>query len=490
MQGKETMSRYMRVAAITAASALLTMGGIATANATTVVPGTSAANPIVVKSLTDVPQGAVQDKVSTFETDAKCDTTKSWVLPGSDAVTHPEGQYLRVIPGQDAVTHQEWNIEGRGRTYTPAVEEASHQEFKYERTVDVFKTQYQFAKYTQTKSRTYCEGTQAGPDLWWNWSPNNSTGPQDYTPAFPDDERGTWQGPHENGGPTEDTYGTFQAGGGNSPFFHRDHGTPGTDGSWGDWSSYGPWTIWTPMTHVTWENSDAPLGEPAFHAQWKDGDTGYYRVWQARATGETREVANGTKTETTGWLLGPPEGDGWMQVDERKVITTAASPEVYGPWSDWTRINKAPYLTQPVPPANTSTHEYRVTDPVTVTDIEPVPEYIEYYVVNAEPSRNSEDASWVTQSPGESWTLFNERVVTDTAAVAPVFYAWSDNAKCAAVDDATNPVTPAVVHTGEPPVALAHTGSDTWRPVGIGMALLLAGTALVMAGRKKGVTTA
>ena len=70
----------------------------------------------------------------------------------------------------------------------------------------------------------------AGPDLWWNWSPNNSQGPQNYVPNFPVDARGTWQGPHENGGPMQGTYGTFQTGGGNSPFFHREHGTPGIPG--------------------------------------------------------------------------------------------------------------------------------------------------------------------------------------------------------------------------------------------------------------------
>ncbi len=470
------MSRYMRVAAMTAASALLTMGGIATANATTEVPGTSAANPIVVESLTDVPEGAVQDAVSTFDTDANCETTKSWVLPGSDAVTHSEGQYLRVIPAQDAVTHQEWNIEGRSRTYSPAVEEVSHQEYKYERTVDVFKTQYQFAKYTRTKTCT--------ADTWQNFSPDKHQGPFEGPPSWPTDPRGTWHHmnkpiPPGQAGPD----GVYQNGSGNGSWFYRQAGVC---------SEYGPWTQWEPLAHESWQDSDAPLGEPAFHAEGtnRDGST-WYRQWQDRATGQTRQVKTGTTTETTDWLLGPPEGDGWKQVDERKVITTEAAPEVYGPWSDWTRINKSPYLTQPTPPANTSTHEYRVVGPITVTDVEPVPEYTEYYVVDAEPSRNLEDASWVTQSPGESWTLFNERVVTDTAAVAPVFYAWSDNANCEVVDAATNPDSAAGRQLPCRPVSRR----PRWRrrvatpgvPVGIGMALLLAGTALVMAGRKKGL---
>jgi hypothetical protein len=75
---------------------------------------------------------------------------------------------------------------------------------------------------------------EPGPDLWWNWSPSNTQGPQDYVPDFPVDNpsgepRGEWQGPHENGGPMPDTYGTFQTGEGNSPYFHREHGTPGSE---------------------------------------------------------------------------------------------------------------------------------------------------------------------------------------------------------------------------------------------------------------------
>lgn len=76
------------------------------------------------------------------------------------------------------------------------------------------------------------DAVPAGPDLWWNWSPNHHQGPQDYEPAFPVDERGTWQGPHENGGPDQDTYGTFNSSNndnGRSSWFHREHGTPGVD---------------------------------------------------------------------------------------------------------------------------------------------------------------------------------------------------------------------------------------------------------------------
>lgn len=68
------------------------------------------------------------------------------------------------------------------------------------------------------------------PDLWWNWSPNKDQAPFDGEPGFPD-PRGTWEGPHQNGGPDQDTYGTFNSSHGESgraSWFHREHGTAGT----------------------------------------------------------------------------------------------------------------------------------------------------------------------------------------------------------------------------------------------------------------------
>lgn len=72
------------------------------------------------------------------------------------------------------------------------------------------------------------EAVAATPDLWWNWSPNKNQGPFDGPPSFPVDARGTWQGPHENGGPDQDTFGTFNSShgqSGNVSWFHREHGT-------------------------------------------------------------------------------------------------------------------------------------------------------------------------------------------------------------------------------------------------------------------------
>lgn len=63
--------------------------------------------------------------------------------------------------------------------------------------------------------------TETIPGIWANWSPNNTKGPQDYTPIWPEDERGTWHVhgdvPPGHAGPD----GVYQQGGGNSPYFYR-----------------------------------------------------------------------------------------------------------------------------------------------------------------------------------------------------------------------------------------------------------------------------
>lgn len=60
--------------------------------------------------------------------------------------------------------------------------------------------------------------------VWANWSPDDTRGPQNYTPIWPTDERGTWhlhdQLPPGHAGPD----GVYQTGGGNSPWFYRQAG--------------------------------------------------------------------------------------------------------------------------------------------------------------------------------------------------------------------------------------------------------------------------
>ena len=157
----------------------------------------------------------------------------------------------------------------------------------------------------------------------------------------------------------------------------------------GQWSEYGPWTPWVPETHESWQDSDAPLGAPEYHGSgtYQNG-TQWYREWQAQFDGETRQVEDGTHLETTDWVTEAPAGDGWVQIDERKVV-----------------------------------------------DVEAVPGYTEYFVLDGAPSQNEADASWIQsdQLPAnEGWMQFDERTVVDTEESPDVVtdYVYNDGVTC------------------------------------------------------------
>lgn len=128
---------------------------------------------------------------------AKAATYKTVVVSGSPAVYGPDVK----------VVDQPYVAATEG---TPAVEEVSHIE-------KVLVTAAYDEKVIDKEATTK-------PGQWWNWSPNHDTGPFDGPPAFPLDERGTWQGPHDNGGPGPEEEGTYNISNndnGRSSWFHR-----------------------------------------------------------------------------------------------------------------------------------------------------------------------------------------------------------------------------------------------------------------------------
>lgn len=183
--------------------------------------------------------------------------------------------------------------EKRWSKEVPGEKEVSHQEYKYERQVADYKTQYHFRKYTQTKTRTKIQDSQ----YKWHWS---------------------------------------------------------------EWSAYGEWTPWQPETHTSWEDSKEPLGQPAYHGGGGQNDN-YYRQWQARWDGQTKEIKVGSHTESSGWVKSKPEGDGWTKVDERTVV-----------------------------------------------DSEAVPGYTIYYVSGGDHTRTLGESNWTTDTPA-GWTFVDER---------------------------------------------------------------------------------
>lgn len=399
------------------------------------IPGSSAANPIVVANATDVPVGAVEDEVSTYLTDAKCDTTRSWVLtePGEDEVSHLERQFKREVPAQAEVSHQEWNIEGRSREITPATGEVSHQEYRYERKVK-----------------------ECQPTVEYQWEKH---------------VRGTTE--------VKDSRGRWVAG----PAF-----------DWRDYPGAGP--VW------------ADGGSGGHNSTWVEGGVRYtsthFKYVQTGKTRPGKDVCE-WKTETSDWLTEAPAGEGWKQIDQRKVVDVEAKPEVVGPWSDWTRINRAPYLAEPTAPENTRTHEYRVVGPIKVVDSEAVPAFTEYYTgADSKPSRNVEDAAWVRDAALEGWTQFGERKVVDSEATPDVvtYFAYTDGKACetSTPTPTTTPTTPETSSSTTSPspagtsvstragrTELAATGaSSTGLYLGFAAVLLALGAAMVLGTRRRG----
>ena len=266
-------------------------------------------------------------------------------VPAVDEGKHSEYQFSRENPGKDEVSHLLWrfykDIPAVDETFTTwyrwkLVEPTTVQEYRYKKIIPAvdgvqecqykkwvkdYTTEYKYAKYVQTKTRT--------SEVWANFAPNDKHGTFEGPPSWPTDPDGKWiihnDIPGGHGGPD----GVYQKGSGNSSWFYR-HGA-------GDWSNFGPWTLWSPLSHVSWKTFDKPsIGEPAFHADGSNDGTDWYRQWQVRNTGETRQVENGGHWEYQ-WFTEDP-GKGWTKTNEcRWKVEPVAEQTVWFPSEDgWT----------------------------------------------------------------------------------------------------------------------------------------------------------
>jgi hypothetical protein len=396
---------------VLAVALLVAFMGLAFISPANAAVGDSASNPIVVTNPSEVPQGAVEDGVSTYLTPAECDTTRSWVLtvPATEDQTHDEYKYKREFYDYEEVWHYEWGVDERTRTATE---------------VEDFKTQYHFRKFTQERTRTWVKAVAGVDEVWANFSPNSFNRPFTGPPNWPFDWRGTWQVHDDIPNGHEGPNGVYQKGSGNGSWYYRVNGVTGVPAHWSEWSAYGAWTPWVPETHTSWEDSDAPLGVPQHHSGGGPNDN-YERQWQAMFDGQTRQVKIGSHTE-------------------------------YGEWSEWTPISWN-LTVEPTLDPNTDVVEYRKVGPIKVVD-EPAEEgYTEYYVEGSEPSRDIEDASWITGVPeGENWEQFDERTVVDVKGTPEVvtYYAWTDGKVCEVTTPTPTPTPepPVTTPTPEPPV--------------------------------------
>jgi LPXTG-motif cell wall-anchored protein len=79
-----------------------------------------------------------------------------------------------------------------------------------------------------------------------------------------------------------------------------------------DWGPWSEWSWWSPSSYQ-WSATQVDVLEgPAPHGQQTDK---YQREYRYVQNGTTRQVSNGW--ETTDWLTAPPEGEGWVQFDQR-----------------------------------------------------------------------------------------------------------------------------------------------------------------------------
>ena len=393
-------------------------------------------------------------------------------------------------------------------------------------------TQYHFAKFTHERTREWVpgeEGTEEIPSKWWVWAPDNTHGPQDYEPNFPTDDRGKWVGPKTNGGPDQNTFGTFNAShgnSGNSSWFHRNPGVPGvagTEGYFTEWTAWSEWAKWSPETHTSWEDSPDPLGSPAPHGNWTDT---YQREWQARHDGETRvktrEVpCQPIEVEPSVEYTSPDcfaegtvvlsEGEGYTWTENEDGTYTAVADEGYvivgdatfGPYETDQLTGRQCQTLPPLPPLPPLPIEAIPVDP-SVTD--PTCDAPGTVVLPTSPV----GYDWVLQPDGSYEAVADPGYYFDLAAVTtfdPGDLSQLDGAVCEAPTSsvASEPpvVPPAVVPPAVDPPAvdppavappaqatvaqttqLPSTGSSSWTLVLIALVTLLGGTGLVRLSRR------
>lgn len=331
-------------------------------------------------------------------------------VPAVDAVTYEAYKFERTVvvtpavPGKEAVTETKekwsksnfikgWENTGETRTVvtTPAVEavaEVSHQEYRFQRTVI---------------DQPYVPGTPAVPA---------KTEPYLISEAVP--------------AQAEEAYTRYQYNKQTMTVREHKHGKVEHVSDWSWWAGNAP----------RWSNTNPGVLESGLHGVWTEGPWTYTRTYRYVATDVTEKVVTkpavpgkdavwGTReispaipavpetpevshVETTDWVREAPAGEGWVQIDERKVVdaeAVAGVPEV-------------------------SHVEYRHTKTVV----------LEEAVAPVEEVTKTETSEWVTDKPeGEGWEQVEQKTVVVKEAVPAV-----EGVEC--------PVIPEVPETPETPV--------------------------------------
>lgn len=424
----------------------------ATASAVDAPPGSSPSNPIVL----DSPDLAPKDAVTDGPYANQCATEQTWTLTG----TYDVFRYSREVPAVQEESHPEyrWKVynrtydQGQQETFSWGVEERtrvqtdnSHQQYTYVKQVQTrdwvkdYATEYRYQKQTQTSMRHGDGAWQVVSD--WSWWEPASIKPwtsQDVE-VLESGDHAEWREWHSTG---------FLRG--HWDYYDRDYRyvkngqtrqveVGGHWGPWSAWSNYGPVA---PVVTTTPQSSINGWAIDSVH------------------------FVGSSQSAQYRWTLG-------SQV-------TITDPPTFGDWTAWT-LTSSNLPSAPVLPANTATHEYRVVGPTgngdaiapsftewafagytdwqtspeapadpdgeagvdnplnlvqlgsrlsrVVVTTEARPAYTEYFVLGGEPSRDEDDATWVTedQAPGEGW----EKFASDVRDGETTYYFWTDGVECA-----------------------------------------------------------
>lgn len=89
-----------------------------------------------------------------------------------------------------------------------------------------------------------------------------------------------------------------------------------------NYGPYGPWTKWSPETHTSWELTNTPIGSPEYHGDGHNGNSYWYREWQAQWDGQTKEVQNfGGDYDTT-----VVDHEAWTETIEHPAVVCEEPP--------------------------------------------------------------------------------------------------------------------------------------------------------------------
>src|SRR5690606_5221533 len=97
-------------------------------------------------------------------------TVMGVTMPAQAQSESPPPEVPQTCDAIPEVLGHEWQLQKRVREFVPAVEELSHQVYSYSKQEEKFKTEYHFAKFVRTKSKTYTQPVAEVKAKHYSWT--------------------------------------------------------------------------------------------------------------------------------------------------------------------------------------------------------------------------------------------------------------------------------------------------------------------------------